>query len=60
MTTTDPGNGKSAGEEIDAIMRDLDATTNAWAAAGHPWTGPEVEAREAVFGRLKAWNQARS
>lgn len=50
----------TAGEELDAIMRDLDATTKAWVAAGHKYDGPEAEAREAVFARLKAWNKARS
>ena len=48
----------NAGEELDAIMRDLDATTKAWAAAGHGLSGPEHDAREAVFARLKAWNVA--
>lgn len=37
-------------------MRDLDATTAAWAAAGHGYDTPEYEAREAVFARLRAWN----
>jgi hypothetical protein len=46
----------SAAEQIDAIMRDLDATTDAWVAAGYGYDTPEAEAREAVFARLKAWN----
>lgn len=50
----------SAGEELDAIMRDLDRTTAAWAAAGHGYGTPEDDAREAVFARLKAWNTAHS
>lgn len=54
-----PKGTPTAGEELDAIMRDLDATTKAWAAAGHKFDGPEHEAREAVFARLKAWNKAR-
>lgn len=45
------------GEQLDAIMRDLDATTAAWKAAGHPFSGPECDAREAVFARLHEWNQ---
>jgi hypothetical protein len=45
--------------ELDAIMRDLDATGVAWEAAGYPYDGPESEAREAVFDRLRAWNGAR-
>jgi hypothetical protein len=49
----------NAGEELDAIMRDMDETTAAWAAAGRRFDGPEFEAREAVFARLKAWNTAR-
>lgn len=48
----------SRGEQLDEIMRDLDTTGAAWAAAGHPDNGPEFEAREAVFGRLRAWNAA--
>lgn len=48
----------SAGEELDAIMRDLDRTTAAWAAAGYGYGTPEDEAREAVFARLKEWNTA--
>lgn len=47
----------AAGEQLDAIMRDLDRTTEAWAAAGHGYGTPEDEAREAVFACLKAWNQ---
>lgn len=50
----------TAGEQLDAIMRDLDATTKAWAAAGHGYGTPEAEAREAVFARLKAWNAERA
>lgn len=49
----------NAGQELDAIMVDLDATTSAWVAAGYPWDGPVVDAREAVFARLRAWNMAR-
>jgi len=50
----------TAGQELDAIMADLDRTTAAWAAAGHGYGTPEAEAREAVFARLKAWNTARA
>lgn len=46
----------SLGEELDAIMRDLDRTTKAWAAAGYGYGTPEDDEREAVFARLKAWN----
>jgi hypothetical protein len=46
----------NAGQQLDAIMRDLDTTTKAWAAAGYGYDTPEDEAREAVFARLKAWN----
>ena len=46
----------NAGQQLDAIMRDLDATGAAWEAAGYPFDGPEAEAREAVFARLRAWN----
>jgi hypothetical protein len=46
--------------ELDAIARDLDVTGAAWEAAGYPFDGPEAEAREAVFARLKEWNNARS
>lgn len=47
---------QSAGEQLDAIMRDLDATSAAWVAAGYGYDTPEWEAREAVFARLKEWN----
>lgn len=45
------------GAELDAIMDDLDATGAAWQAAGYPFDGPEFDAREAVFARLKKWNK---
>lgn len=51
---------QTAGEELDGIMRDLDSTGAAWVAAGYRFEGPEFEAREAVFARLKTWNAARS
>lgn len=57
MPTATPVAGTAA--ELDAIMADLDATGAAWEAAGYPFDGPESEAREAVFARLKAWNAAR-
>jgi hypothetical protein len=56
--TPDP-TGQSAGQQLDAISRDLDATGAAWAAAGYPYEGREFEAREAVFVRLRAWNAER-
>lgn len=46
----------NAGSELDAIMRDLDEATAAWATAGHGYGTPEDEAREAVFARLREWN----
>lgn len=46
----------NAGQQLHAIMRDLDATTAAWVAAGYGYGTPEDEAREAVFARLNAWN----
>lgn len=51
-------NQASAGETLGAITKDLDTTTEAWRAAGYPYHGPEADAREAVFARLKAWNEA--
>ena len=45
-------------ETLDQISRDLDTTGDAWVAAGYPYDGPEWEAREAVYARLHAWNQA--
>jgi hypothetical protein len=54
MTTTQP---LTAGEQIAAIMRDLDTTTAAWVAAGYGYDTAEWEAREAVFARLKEWNR---
>jgi hypothetical protein len=44
------------GQQLDDIMRRLDSTTVAWAAAGHPDAGPVFEAREAVFLDLREWN----
>lgn len=46
----------TAGEQLDAIMRDLDRASDAWVAAGYGYDTPEYEAREAVFARLKEWN----
>lgn len=51
-----PVTAPNAGEQLDAIMRDLDATGAAWVAAGYPSEGPEYDAREAVFARLHEWN----
>lgn len=58
MTTTAPVTTGSAAE-LDAIMRDLDATGAAWEAAGYDYGTPEDQAREAMFARLRAWNEAR-
>jgi hypothetical protein len=51
MTTT-----TTAAGQLAAISRDLDTTGEAWQAAGYPWDGPVWEAREAVFARLRQWN----
>jgi hypothetical protein len=56
-TATEPVTGSAA--ELDAIIADLDATSAAWVAAGYGYGTPEFEAREAVFARLHAWNEAR-
>lgn len=48
------------GAELDAITRDMDAATSAWAWAGYPLEGPIFEAREDVFRRLRVWNLARA
>lgn len=53
------GKPMSAGEQLDEIMRAMDQATDAWVAAGHPFTGPEADAREAVFARLRQWNAER-
>lgn len=55
-TTLSPAAPKTAGEELDAIMRDLDATGAAWVASGYGYGSPEDQAREAVFVRLRQWN----
>jgi hypothetical protein len=47
---------QTAGEQLDAIMRDLDATGAAWEAVGYARPSPEDDAREAVFARLREWN----
>lgn len=46
--------------ELDAIIRDLDATSAAWVAVDYARPSPEDDAREAVFARLHAWNEARA
>lgn len=46
----------SRGQQLDSIMRDMDEASVAWVAAGYPFDGAEWVAREAVFGRLRAWN----
>jgi hypothetical protein len=51
--TTEPAN---RGQQIDKIMHDMDEASAAWVAAGYPFEGPEFEAREAVFARLRQWN----
>ncbi len=48
---------QSAGQQLDAIMRDMDEATNAWVDAGYGLGTPEDEAREAVFVRLREWNE---
>lgn len=45
--------------ELEAIMHDLDVAGATWAAAGYGYGTPEDEARESVFARLRAWNEAR-
>ena len=55
--TTATSTGTAA--ELDAIIADLDATSAAWVAAGYGYDTPEHDAREAVFARLHAWNEAR-
>lgn len=45
------------GEQLADISRRLTAATNAWVAAGYPDDGPVVEAREAVFADLRAFNE---
>jgi hypothetical protein len=47
---------ETAGERLDAIMRDLGAAGDAWVKAGYPYEGPEFEARETVFLRLRKFN----
>jgi hypothetical protein len=46
------------GAQLAAITRDLKAATAAWVAAGYGYGTPEDEAREAVFDRLRTWNEA--
>lgn len=52
MTTT-----TTAADQLGEIMRDLDSTTAAWVVAGYGLGTPEDEAREAVFARLREWNE---
>lgn len=48
-------NAPTLGEQLDQIMRELDATGAAWATAGYRYAGPEFDAREQVFARLREW-----
>jgi hypothetical protein len=48
---------ESAGEQLDSIMRDLDAAGAAWERAGYGYGTPEDDAREAIFARLREWNR---
>jgi hypothetical protein len=48
-------NAPTLGEQLDQIMRELDATGAAWAAAGYRYAGPEFDAHEHVFARLREW-----
>jgi hypothetical protein len=48
-------NAPTLGEQLDQIMRDLDATGATWAATGYRYTGPEFDAREQVFACLREW-----
>lgn len=57
MATTDAGN---RGQQLDAIMQAMDEATAVWVTAGYPFDGPEADAREAVFARLRQWNEAQS
>lgn len=45
------------GEQLDALMKRMDAATDAWRDAGHPYDGPVYEAREAVYAALRAWTE---
>lgn len=44
------------GEQLQGIMRRLDAAGDAWTAAGYPYEGPVYDARETVFRDLRAFN----
>jgi hypothetical protein len=45
------------GEELDAIMQEIDRTTAEWAEAGYP-EGRLTANREYAFWRLHLWNHA--
>jgi hypothetical protein len=48
---------QTAGEQLIEIMRDLERTGAAHAAAGYGHGTPEDEAREAAYARLDEWNR---
>lgn len=51
----------NAGQQLDEIMKDMDAAYAAIREAGYPpLDSPEHEALEAVYVRLRAWNAARA
>ena len=51
------GTVSTLGADLAAIMRDMDRTGEAWVAAGYPYDGPTYDAREAVYARLREWNE---
>ena len=54
-----PCSRPSLRDRLEEIMRDMDAAYAAIKAAGYPaYDGPEHEALEAVYVRLRAWNAA--
>jgi len=56
-SSTPPPAHPTAGERLRQIGNDLDRTGAAWAKAGYPYYGAEYEARQAVFARLREWNE---
>lgn len=50
-------NTQSLGEQLDEIMRDMDAAYAAKRAAKAGFDSPEADAIEAVYVRLRAFNE---
>lgn len=47
----------SAGQQLDAIMKRMDAAYGDWKAAGYGYGTPAHDTLEAVYADLREWNK---